>query len=36
MCENRSRGEYFFKRVKSIMTGGVELAENVFLNEANQ
>jgi len=36
MCENRSRDEYFFKRVKSIMTEEVELAENILLNEANQ
>jgi len=33
MSENRSGGECFLERVKSITTGGVELAENVLLVE---
>jgi len=36
MCENRSKGEYFFKRVKSIMIGEAELPENVLLNKVDQ
>ena len=33
MSENRSRSECLLERVKSIMTGGVELPENVLPGE---
>jgi len=36
MSENRSRGECFFERIESIMTGEVELPRNVLLDEACQ
>ena len=36
MSENRSRGKCFLKRVKIIMIRGVEIPENVLLNEIYQ
>ena len=32
MSEDRGRGECFFERIESIMTGGVELPRNVILD----
>ena len=34
--EDRSRSEYLLKRVKSIMTRGVKLPENVLSDKAYQ
>jgi len=36
MSEDRSRGEYFFERIESIMTGGVKLPRNILLGEMCQ
>jgi len=36
MSENRGRGEYFLKRIESIMPGEVELPRNVLLGEVCQ
>ena len=36
MSEDRCGGEYFLKRVESILTGGVELLRNVLPGEACQ
>ena len=36
MSEDRGRGECFFERIESIMTGGVELPRNVILDWACQ
>ena len=33
ISEDRSGGEYFLERVKSIITGGVKLPRNVLLGE---
>jgi len=33
MSENRSRSECLLERVESIITGGVEIPENLLLNE---
>jgi len=36
MSENRSRGECFLEGVESIMTEGVELPEDILLDEMCQ
>ena len=36
MSEDRSRDKYFFKRVESILTGGVELPRNILSDEVYQ
>ena len=36
MSEDKSGGKCLLERVKSIMTGGVELPRNVLLGEACQ
>jgi len=36
MSENRSRGEYLFERIESIIIGGVKFPENILLGEIYQ
>jgi len=36
VSENRSRGKYLLKRVESITARGIELPDNILLNEVCQ